>query len=793
MQTPAHLTDLLAKSDGETLYEHTWRVIERLVDQMRLRPHMPEQADSPRLWHWLSWACLLHDFGKAADGFQRMLRGGARWRHRHEVGSLAFLPWLFPDPAQEDYRWIVAAIVSHHKDANLIRELYRPGGDAVRDLAADIAAAPLDALWLWIDREARIWFDDFRLKDYGVEFPDLLPRDQAVALIRNRGVMLIEQALKTYRRFVNDLTTPVLRNRATITLALRGLIINADHSASAHTGSPPTLHGISASDVLSRLGWSPMTLYSHQTASAHAHDHVVLVAPTGSGKTEAALLWAFGAAQALPPVRIFYMLPFQASMNAMYTRLDTLFPGLVGLQHSRAVQALYRIAIEDGDDARFAGQRARMQKHRTELNYYPIRVLSPYQILKACYRLKGYETILSDLWHSAFILDEVHAYEPKRLALILMLARYLRQQYGARFFVMSATLPDLVKEALSTTLGAYQEIRATPETFQAFQRHQIHLLDGDIHEPRHVQRIAADAASGKSVLVCCNTVMRAQHMWRQLSQVLGPDTHVVLIHSRLTGRDRIERERIVQRACGMTTDQRQPVVLIATQVVEVSLNIDLDTIYTDLAPLEALIQRFGRVNRKQRRDANGHPMIAPVYVFREPIPEKNRRPYDLRLLRGALRLLEEKNGASIDESAVNEWLNRVYNDYAVDYKNDWLQEYDTFAREFVESILNPLVAFNADSDLEDLFYQAFDTIDVLPVRFEQEYFDLMNNGRFVEAESLMVSIAHWQYATLAQKGKIRRGNPQSDQAIERMTVALTEYDDHLGLLLFDDLLPGDLP
>ncbi len=792
MQTPVYLTDLLAKSDGETLYEHTWHVVERLVDQMRLRPDLPAQAGSPRLWHRLFWSCLLHDFGKAAGGFQRMLRGGARWSHRHEVGSLAFLPWLFPNPQQDDYRWIVAAIVSHHKDANVIRDLYKPQGDAVRVLAQEIAAAPLDALWQWLDAEAPRWFNDFALEHYGIERLDLRPQQQAVTLIRTNGAALIEQALKTYRRFVDDLTMPTFRTQATVTLALRGLIINADHNASAHTGSLPDLRSVNAPEIVRRLGWSPSMLHPHQAISAHTSGHTVLIAPTGSGKTESALLWAFSTA-APPPARILYMLPFQASMNAMYARLDSLFAGLVGLQHSRAVQALYRISIEDGDDPRFAAQRARAKKQQGELNYYPIRVLSPYQILKACYRLKGYETILSDLWNSACILDEVHAYEPKRLALILMLARYLKQHYHARFFVMSATFPDLVKDKLHEALDTFQEIRASSEIFRAFQRHRLHLLDGDMQESRHIQRITAEAASGRSVLVCCNTVARAQHMWRQLRTALGFDAHIVLLHSRLNARDRIERERVVQRACGMTSDNRQPIVLVATQVIEVSLNIDLDTIYTDPAPLEALIQRFGRVNRSRRRDAAGNPLIAPVHIFREPVPEKDRRPYDLRLLHGALRLLEEKNGQIIDESAVSNWLNVIYNQYAGDYKQSWLQEYNQYADDFEVSILRPLVAFNADKDLEDLFYQAFDSIDVLPQRFEDEFFELMNTGQFVEAESLMVSIAHWQYAMLAQKGKMRSGNPASEHAIERVSVALTEYDDDLGLLLFEDQLPGDLP
>ncbi|MBO9342594.1 MAG: CRISPR-associated helicase Cas3' [Roseiflexus sp.] len=782
MQTPAQLTALLAKSNGETLYEHTWHVIERLADQMRLRPNLPSHIGNPRLWHQLYWACLLHDFGKAADGFQKALRGSNRWTHRHEVGSLAFLPWLFPDAGHEDYRWVVAAIVSHHKDADVIRDLYKPGGNAAGSLAADIAAAPLDALWQWLDQEANAWTQRLGFDSYGVERLNIRPQTEAVELIRKHGAAMIEQALKVYRRFLDD--TPALRKQAIVTLILRGFIITADHSASAHTGSMPSLPDIDFMGVVQRLNWSAVNLYPHQSQSAQSRGHTVLIAPTGSGKTEAAIFWAFGARPS--PSRIFYMLPFQASMNAMRTRLDGMFNNMVGLQHSRAVQALYRVYVEQGDDPRFASQRAQAQKNRSELNYYPVRVLSPYQILKACYRLKGYETILSDLWGSAVILDEIHAYEPKRLALILELARYLRLHYQVRFFVMSATFPDLVKSVLKDVLGDYCEICADHDTFRAFQRHRLHVLPGDMSNDHNTDLIVNDARSGRSVLVCCNTVSRAQEMWRRIRDRLGAGAHTILLHSRLTARDRIAREQQVIRACGMNSRDRKPVVLVATQVIEVSLNIDLDTIYTDPAPLEALIQRFGRINRSRRRDDGGNPLIAPVHVFQAPIPEKNMRPYDLRLLRGSLQLLEEKNGKIIDEGAVSDWLNRIYETYAGDYRQEWDQEYENYAEDFKDSVLRTLAAFQTDEKLEQLFYQAFDGIDVLPTRFELEYFDLMNTGQFIEAEALMVSIAYWQYAMLAQKGKIRPGNARSGQAIDRVNVALTEYDDDLGLLIFDE-------
>ncbi|HMN29281.1 MAG TPA: CRISPR-associated endonuclease Cas3'', partial [Caldilineaceae bacterium] len=139
---PDWMDELWAKSaekgEGnrpETLAQHTWYVLERLTDFIQLRPELPQQLGAPRLWHILYWAAFLHDFGKAASGFQARLRGGERWPHRHEVFSLAFLDWLEGDWSDEERKWLIAAIASHHRDASVIAEKY----DDASILFADIA------------------------------------------------------------------------------------------------------------------------------------------------------------------------------------------------------------------------------------------------------------------------------------------------------------------------------------------------------------------------------------------------------------------------------------------------------------------------------------------------------------------------------------------------------------------------------------------------------------------------------------------------------------------------------
>lgn len=122
--------------------------------------------------------------------------------------------------------------------------------------------------------------------------------------------------------------------------------------------------------------------------------------------------------------RLYYVLPFQVSMNAMQGRLSEHFPGSVGLQHGKSRFALYRMYLEQEDAPETAAKKAGAANRLTRLHYHPLRALSPYQMLSAPYRLKGYESALTDVFGGLFIFDEIHAYEVKRLALILNMVEH---------------------------------------------------------------------------------------------------------------------------------------------------------------------------------------------------------------------------------------------------------------------------------------------------------------------------------------------------------------------------------
>lgn len=773
---PDWLDDVWAKSAEkgaggrpETLAEHTWLVLQRLTDFIQLRPDLPQAVGVPRLWHTLFWAAFLHDFGKTAEGFQARLRGGERWPHRHEVLSLAFMDWIAAGLTPDEQAWVVAAIVSHHKDAREIADLYPPPDDPDDDqmveVAAELPPVAVHGLWRWLSECSEAWVAALGLAEVGVAVPSWSRMENAVAGVTGQAVQRIHHWLKVYRHFVKSLDADDRRPLIIGTLALRGFMVNADQSASAHAGQLPRV-SFTAEAVLQSRRIAPADLFRHQVEAGGVTGSALLTAPTGSGKTEAALLWTAQQATSRGLPRLFYTLPYQASMNAMVLRLrETFGEAQVGLQHGRSLLALYRQLLDRDYDPRKAAREAKWARNLAQLNYPPVRVFSPYQMLKGMYRLKGYEALLSDYHGAAFIFDEIHAYEVTRLALILQTIAFLAHNFDARFLVMSATFPSLIKGWLHEALGAAVEIVAAPEVYSAFRRHRLHLLDGELTSEKGQAQIIGDARAGKSVLVACNLVDRAQGIYDRLSSTLAPDGIAVeLMHGRFNVRDRLAKEQLVRDAAGSTSQQRRPIVLVATQVVEVSLDIDLDIIYSDPAPLEALVQRFGRINRR-RKQAD----LAPVYVFRQP--DDGQKIYDPALVQATLRVLEREAGRPVDESAIGGWLDEIY---AGDIAARWRKEFEHHAAEFKASCIQPLRAFQADRSLGELFYKAFDSIEVLPNGLYDEFMQLKEDEP-IRAHELLVPIRWGRYHALAKEGLIRPGNRDIP------TVALTGYSSELGL------------
>lgn len=801
-QWPTWLDDagIMAKSKekgGETLAEHTWKVLCRLSDQVRLRPGLPGLAGE-RLWTRMYWGCLLHDFGKAAAGFQLMLRPPTgqpnewtEYRHRHEVLSLGFVDWLFPK-SHQDREWVIGVIACHHKDAADV--FFKYGGkhalgdlpDQERETTTQMLAylaAQIDAdvryhLWRWLDECGRVW-----AAELGIDLPDL---PSLISFEQAASTDLARSTFRALRDFAVWQEKLAGRERDAALLT-RGLILTADHAASAGADEFPPMPLTREVVEHPMAGW---TWKSHQKCAASAAlGSTIMIAPTGSGKTEAAMLWAAQQMEHRAASRLFYTLPYQASMNAMAERIARRYFDLtltnkdnrtITIQHSRALLKFYQDMMEaDERDPRAAKRVAKWIKNLAELSFFPIQVFSPYQMLKAAYSLKGYEALLVDYADGLFVFDEIHAYDPARMALIVTMIKWLAETFRSRFLIMTATLPPTVKKAFEDALPKRSEITADAKDFQASQRHVVNILDGCLLD--QLDLIVRDVEAGKAVLVCLNRVAHAQQAFTALKErVELSDDEIVLLHGRFNGEDRSKRERRLLEAVGVKDSQRRcPFVVVATQVVEVSLDIDLDTIYTDPAPLEALLQRFGRVNRGRSETT-----LLPVHVFREPLSDgddsKRYLPYEANIVQEGIRVLDAYcQGRPIDEGQVSEMLSEIYHQPSIwDW---WWEKYEHHAKQFAEVILAGMKPYvSADPDTMRAFYKLFDGVEVLPVDCEEQYHNALDDPErgYLAASRYLVSINWSQYSRLKQKGLVL-GRDEGDY-VDQVDVP---YDPDFGLAL----------
>lgn len=759
--------------EPESLAAHTWLVLLRFAELVRLRPTLPKDLGREDFWHLLYWAIFLHDFGKAHPSFQGVLRkdknAKAIWgAHRHEVLSLPFLAW-FVDEFQDDQTlWLIAAIVSHHREPKDLKELYptydTDEADDLDELISQFPEQILSELWQWLDACSGTWIKRLGLDSANIQPLRLLDQERAVKQLLTEGAPFARHCLHRYQRWVNTLVGERQQNSLITALTiLRGSVLQSDHSASAHAGALPGLQ-LQPDLIFQKRQLNPCQLYEHQRLAAQTDGSAMLIAPTGSGKTEAALLWA---ARQPKAARLFYTLPYQASMNAMKRRLSHLFGEFqVGLQHGRGLLALYRSLMEREYDPERAAATARWMKNLAELNYPPIRIFSPYQMLKAMYRLKGYEAQLADYVHALFIMDEIHAYEINRLAMILRTMQYLRENYQARFFVMSATFPSLIRQWIGEALGNVSVITAEPAFYRQFQRHILRYREGELLDS--LSLVVNQVETGKTVLVVCNTVARAQQAYQILSTRLSPAAQVLLLHGRFHQRDRMKKEKLIQDLFGRQSALRRPVVLVSTQVVEVSLDIDLDVLFSDPAPLEALVQRFGRVNRSGRQGPQ-----AEVNVFGEP--SDGQRIYDPQLVQRTLEILRSHDGQVLAENQINSWLDQIYADQVA---VRWEREYLKSVKEFEAVCLDTFRPFHPLTRIENQFHRLFDGVEVLPSNLYDEYVQNLEDEP-ITAEELLVPLRWGQYHMLANRGLIKAGDHRFPP------IVMTPYTSELGLSFED--------
>jgi CRISPR-associated endonuclease/helicase Cas3 len=371
--------------------------------------------------------------------------------------------------------------------------------------------------------------------------------------------------------------------------------------------------------------------------------------------------------------------------------------------------------------------------------YFPIRVCTPHQILRYTLQGKGWEGMLSEFPHSVFVFDEIHAYNPKLTGLTLATAKYLTEHKGTVMF-LTATLPTFIKKMIDSELfqaniefiqPLYTE--ASDRRILEQKRHIIEPVDGNILD--NIPLIVKKAADVKSTLVVCNHVNTVQQVYRRLKdQVKG----TVLLHSRFNRHDRNQKEKDLQAAL--------PKILVATQVVEVSLDLDFQQGFTEPAAIDALVQRMGRINRRARQNP------AHVYIFKEQY-SSNNKIYSKQLRDNSLKRLTALP-MPLSEEDLNQAVDSVYGS---GYTGDDLVEYnDGLNYKELREFKRCLTAGTSEDWVEVVIEEKEGTVDLLPVcePLYQQYHDLKAAGKTIPANDLLVPVGRWMLPLLIKDGRL---------------------------------------
>lgn len=731
--------DQVKAKEDESLLQHTENAFMVFRSLREAYPEAPKICGVDGLFEHLFYALFLHDLGKAAPGFQKQLETGMPW-YRHEILSASLINALdYPD---EYKKAICLSIVSHHKYLNELIEKYAtflPGSpaksrfiDNLHDLKQNMEYIENMFEIIGDLAEKYLGYDP---KKHHIPCPEEFV-DPFSYCIKDYNECILEGDVRSYH--------------GPYGLLLKGFLMACDHLASA--GKYEVIKGV---ESMARVYDFPY-LRDIQVQAARLSGDGILVSPTGSGKTEAALFWTDNNQNKTKGRRVFYLLPYTASINAMYKRLTKDFAlygdELVGLLHGRASYFIYKSLSEEEDDKyNEKKEEVRNIQSVTRKIYRPYKVMTPFQVLKAFFRSKGFEIQLAEMCNGLFIMDEIHAYDAHTTALILNTLEVLKKRFSANFFIMSATLPSFIMQMFKSRLdiGENSFIRMSPRELEGFTRHRVSIIPGSVFD--NIETIKDELEKGKKVLVVCNTIKTAQNVYRMLNE--AADSRSCLLHGALMLRDRERVEAELEKA----------ELLVGTQAVEVSLDIDFDVLYSEPAPIDALLQRFGRVNRKAAK------AICHVNIFKEGSKD-DKYIYNPDIVSKTLKAFEGVD--VLTEDLIQTLVDRVYEN---GYSEKDKKEFDRVDVHF-KRLLDELLPFIDNKDIGDDFYGLFKSIEVIPEKYRTEYEKNIEEKRYYEALGYVLSISNRRYAMLAKNNKL-------DKASDGMPVVLCNYDDRLGLLI----------
>lgn len=641
---------IIAKSHPkvETLKEHTDELKKRFYELKKAYGHL---LPNEKVWDLLYKAVLYHDVGKVNNDFQAKIHKRLKTEQSIPKSAFGYIPHNYLSPfflpvdqwelTKKEKRILIQAIAFHHEremqpDVDLLEEVY--------------------------ERELKQHFNKIE-DEMDIELPAM-----------NQMASKISIYLKPERR-IREITDKEIYD---LYVLVKGLLHRLDHAASAHVeieiDSEFDLGELTKTYITRAFGDRAMRPLQNFTYN-HQDKNLIIVAQTGMGKTEASLLWA-------GREKTFFTLPIRVSLNALYERVyHEMNYKNVGLLHSSSLSHLDENGTERWDIIHDQSRNFASKLLFTTID----------QILKFPFKYKGYEKMLATMAYSKVIIDEIQAYQPRIVAVILK-ALEMIHRLGGRFMIMTATLPPIYIDEMKRRKIFDDSCLYKEFIDEQFIRHRVRIEDRSLEEKIFEIK---EQGKQKKVLIIVNTVKRAIELYRMFND----DDNVKLLHSRFIPKDRSMLERKIK-----DFDRHEKHgIWITTQIVEASIDIDFDVLHTELSTIDSLLQRFGRCYRKRRLDHDD----ANVYIYTENVSGR-KNVYDEDILNLTEKALRDYNGKTINEREKVELVKNIYSIESLSGTN--------YYKEFQKAVqeLDNVIEYHYTQDEAQKVLRNSDTVRVIP-------------------------------------------------------------------------------
>jgi CRISPR-associated endonuclease/helicase Cas3 len=607
--------DLIAYAKAkplETLYEHTNRLLDNLVQLEELYREEIERVTpcefKDKIWDYTCKLCKYHDFGKIHSHFQLSIRKNSNKEFfakeiiylEQKTKNLPEVPHNLLSPAfiypeikylDKEIKAILIQSIAYHHYQEKLKKLLRQ---------KKIIGILKEVFHKDIEPNVKMLETNFGI----VNHPSL--------------------------KYIQFLNIPISQELQKLYILLKGLLHRLDHSASAHLPvEEKRIEGVERKLIVylsHKKGFKGLKEFQKQAVDLR-DKNVLLIASTGIGKTEFAINW-------IGKDKAFYTLPLRVSVNAMYERFKKIFgEEYIGLLHGES--ALYGIdEVEELSEERMS-----LSEHlyRTELSRQfamPITITTADQIFTSVFKWKGYEKIYATLMYAKVVLDEPQGYSPDTLAMIIKALQEIAQ-LGGRFCLMSATIHPFILQELKDA--------CLIERFIKDKKHKIKCENKSIEEL--IPAIKKAYQAEKRILVIVNTVKKAQQLFERLKKEIGT---VNLLHSQFIYMHRKKKEEEI-------FNNSKPVIWITTQLVEASLDIDYDILFTELASFDSLVQRMGRIYRKRPYQSD-----EPNIIIAMNNPSDKGKIYDKNILEFTKKALQIYDNKFLTEEIKNEIMQKIF-------------------------------------------------------------------------------------------------------------------------------------